>query len=86
MDAGRPGQLGQHSNFENCANNRACAEKAVVEYAARFGRDCNGDGKIDCEDFAILHKTGPERCNVSQVRSLFYWKAFQNTQCAVSSK
>lgn len=54
-DAGRLG-----NDYVSCALNPQCAEATVKAYMDKFRRDCNNDGKIDCEDYAIIHKFGPQ--------------------------
>lgn len=36
--------------------NKNCAEAAVRGYMAKWASDCNGDGKVDCLDYAAIHK------------------------------
>lgn len=54
-DAGRLG-----SDYATCALNPQCAEATVKAYMDKFARDCNNDGVIDCEDYAVIHKHGPQ--------------------------
>ena len=46
----------------------------------RYAFDCNGDGNIDCIDYAVIHKLGPERCKAesSLLYISEYWENFQN--------
>ncbi|XP_055856065.1 DNA ligase 1-like [Episyrphus balteatus] len=48
--------------FQNCATDPFCATKTVQNYMAKFRQDCNRDGKIDCYDFAAIHKLGGYGC------------------------
>ena len=41
-----------------CANDKGCAERTVQGYMNKWQTDCNGDGLIDCSDFAAIHKLG----------------------------
>ena len=52
-DGGQPG-----GDYATCANNKGCAQQAVQGYMNKWERDCNGDGLIDCTDFAAIHKLG----------------------------
>ncbi|XP_018332491.1 invertebrate-type lysozyme 3 [Agrilus planipennis] len=48
--------------YANCANDPYCAALAVQGYMSKYQQDCNGDGKIDCDDFAAIHKIGGYGC------------------------
>lgn len=50
------------SAFTDCVNDPYCAANTIQNYMYKNGQDCNGDGKIDCLDFAALHKLGNLRC------------------------
>lgn len=60
-DAGKPGYTGFSNDFENCLVERNCAEATVRGYMAKWAADCNGDGRIDCLDYAAIHKVSA-RC------------------------
>lgn len=47
------------SAFYNCATNIICGMASVIKYMERYQIDSNGDGKIDCDDFALIHLYGP---------------------------
>ncbi|XP_050535045.1 uncharacterized protein LOC126902066 [Daktulosphaira vitifoliae] len=61
-DAGKPVQYGDNPNneqaFVKCANDLVCAKQSVLAYTSRFSQDCNGDGLIDCWDYALIHRYG----------------------------
>ncbi|KAB0794164.1 hypothetical protein PPYR_13784 [Photinus pyralis] len=48
--------------YASCANDPYCAASAVQQYMYKFYQDCNGDGKVDCDDFAAIHKLGGYGC------------------------
>ncbi|KAF4526484.1 hypothetical protein B566_EDAN013771 [Ephemera danica] len=48
--------------WEDCALDYECATGIVTRYMRKFGRDCNGDGVTDCDDFAALHFNGGYTC------------------------
>jgi Destabilase len=50
------------SAYANCVNEPYCAAKTIQGYMRRFGSDCNGDGIIDCRDYAAIHKHGGYGC------------------------
>lgn len=51
------------SAYANCANDPYCAAQAVQGYMAKYGQDCNGDGQVNCLDYAHLHRFGGYGCN-----------------------
>ncbi|XP_055856062.1 uncharacterized protein LOC129919233 [Episyrphus balteatus] len=48
--------------FENCVFDPICASQSVQNYMQIFQQDCNQDGKIDCYDYATIHKLGGYGC------------------------
>ncbi|KAF5269310.1 hypothetical protein FQR65_LT02611 [Abscondita terminalis] len=50
-------------SFVKCATNFYCSVITMQEYMKKFKRDCNGDGKIDCDDFVAIHKLGFANCS-----------------------
>ncbi len=73
-DGGKPG-----GDYVNCATDRYCSERAVEGYMQKWKNDCNGDGVLDCTDFAIIHKTGPYSCNTStHIYETNYWRLFES--------
>lgn len=77
-DAGRPGK-----DFISCALNLVCAEDTIQGYMRKWTRDCNGDGIVDCDDFAAIHKLGPNQCRSDSVTSTPYWREFEKCDSAV---
>lgn len=51
------------SAYENCVNEPYCAAKSIQGYMKKYGQDCNGDGVIDCYDYAAIHKHGGYGCS-----------------------
>ncbi|XP_031343568.1 lysozyme 1-like isoform X2 [Photinus pyralis] len=49
-------------SFLKCANDFYCSYFAIQKYMEKNTRDCNGDSKIDCDDFVAIHKLGRENC------------------------
>lgn len=78
-DAGKPG-----GDYVKCALNRECAEAAVQGYMKKWTRDCNGDGVVDCDDYAAIHKLGPHMCREDSVTSTPYWSAYET--CSARSR
>ncbi|XP_055856064.1 uncharacterized protein LOC129919234 [Episyrphus balteatus] len=48
--------------FVNCVSDPYCATRSVQKYMRTYKQDCNGDGKIDCYDFASIHVLGGRGC------------------------
>ncbi|XP_011696004.1 PREDICTED: lysozyme-like [Wasmannia auropunctata] len=67
IDAGRPTLNNEpYSNmnaYDRCANDPYCAANVVQAFMAKFGRDCTGDGVVDCEDYLRIHRLGANGCS-----------------------
>ncbi|XP_015186257.1 PREDICTED: lysozyme-like [Polistes dominula] len=66
VDAGKP-TLNNEANtnegaYPNCVNDAFCAGNAVESYMKKFGRDCNGDGIVNCDDYIRIHRYGKNGC------------------------
>ncbi|KAF8770595.1 lysozyme-like [Argiope bruennichi] len=69
---------GAHGDdFEKCVSYRPCAEASIRGYMRKWASDCNGDNRVDCYDFARIHKTGGPSCNSSWVLNTDYWMRFE---------
>lgn len=80
-EAGKPGNRADLSNLENfqmCLTNRQCADDAVRGYMAKWRKDCNEDGIVDCNDFAALHIAGPNSCNAQWFLDSQYYSDFRS--------
>lgn len=42
----------------------------------KYTRDCNGDGFITCEDYAAIHRRGPQACSNRDLFKDHYWNKF----------
>ncbi|XP_063904776.1 lysozyme 1-like [Zophobas morio] len=49
------------SAFTHCTN-LYCSIKTVQMFMTKHERDCNGDGIINCDDFAAIHQLGWKDC------------------------
>ncbi|KAK8749176.1 hypothetical protein OTU49_015717 [Cherax quadricarinatus] len=86
LDADRPvikgDKPGSKDSFNNCMLDLVCSAQTVERYMKKFtsGRrrlngDCNGNGKIDCDDFFRIHRLGAFNCeNPSILNSTAYKK------------
>jgi len=70
QDAGSCG-----SSFQNCANDFACAGKILRSYYNAFSKDCNGDRRVTCDDYAMMHKNGGYNCGAN-LDSTPYWRQY----------
>ncbi|VEN58094.1 unnamed protein product [Callosobruchus maculatus] len=65
-DAGKPTVNGESPDgataYTNCVSDKSCAGSAVKAYMAKYKKDCNGDGVIDCDDFILIHLFGGDAC------------------------
>lgn len=55
-DAGKPGDAGFANDFEQCLVKKSCSEATIRGYMKKYANDCNGDGHVDCLDYAAIHK------------------------------
>ncbi|XP_075211177.1 lysozyme-like [Lycorma delicatula] len=66
LDAAKPiiGTDDPNSNesYVDCTTNLKCAKTTVRNYVTKYSKDCNGDGVIDCYDYAKIHLLGPNSC------------------------
>ncbi|XP_075210755.1 uncharacterized protein LOC142318105 [Lycorma delicatula] len=51
-----------NSSFVACANDLECSERTVRAYMSKYQFDCNGDGVVNCSDYAAIHINGPYAC------------------------
>ncbi|RZF38433.1 hypothetical protein LSTR_LSTR011923 [Laodelphax striatellus] len=81
-DAGKPTILNDDPNadgaYSRCTNDPVCAGKAVTNYMNKFAQDCNGDGVVNCYDYAALHRHGGYGCR--QALDAQYNEKFTNCQ------
>ncbi|XP_034182671.1 lysozyme [Osmia lignaria lignaria] len=64
-DAGKPTLTDSSSDngYLQCVSEPYCAARTVQGYMDKFSQDCNGDGKIDCDDFLRIHRLGGYGCS-----------------------
>lgn len=69
VDGGKLSDGGSdESAWRGCSLDPKCAADTIQNYMLRYRKDCNHDGKIDCYDYAAIHKLGGFGCegNVGQ--------------------
>ncbi|XP_064117369.1 invertebrate-type lysozyme-like [Macrobrachium nipponense] len=84
LDAGSPSILDvtkpTFEDFKDCANDFSCAATIVRNYLQKLiiskKVDCNGDGEINCIDFALTHKLGGYNCHQKDDRPTKYYGRF----------
>ncbi|KAK7060661.1 hypothetical protein SK128_018826, partial [Halocaridina rubra] len=47
--------------------------------------DCNEDGKVDCRDFAQMHRLGGYGCRDPAIRTTPFYESFENCFNVVSA-
>jgi len=62
-DPDRPGGA-----FEDCTFHYECAVRIMKGYFAKYGRDCNGDGITNCDDYGLIHANGGFICDLNLTR------------------
>ncbi|CAH1377255.1 lysozyme 2-like isoform X1 [Tenebrio molitor] len=55
----------------NCTVDTYCSILTVQKYMHNFQQDCNNDGKIDCDDFAAIHKLGGYGCKMPELPEVY---------------
>merc|ERR1712012_885626 len=60
-------------------------DNPIRSYINRFGKDCNGDQLVTCEDYVMIHKNGGWNCGKSLVGSNF-WNIYQTCKDVVISR
>ncbi|KAK9887982.1 hypothetical protein WA026_000273 [Henosepilachna vigintioctopunctata] len=63
--------------YARCASDIYCSALAVQGYMQKFQQDCNGDKRIDCDDFALIHKYGGYGCIGQSLPGVFGQRYFQ---------
>ena len=48
--------------YARCTTNKECAERTLQNYMLRYAKDCDGNGRYSCYDFAALHRVGADSC------------------------
>jgi len=72
-----PGDSPSNPNaFPNCAKEFSCAKKTVTNYMTRYAKDCDGNGVIDCLDYAMIHVLGPFGCTSDTLFSSSFGQEF----------
>ncbi|KAK7868956.1 hypothetical protein R5R35_002589 [Gryllus longicercus] len=50
--------------YADCAQVYKCASLIVTQYMNKLAKDCNGDGRVNCDDFAMSHHNGGYSCHL----------------------
>ncbi|XP_067011434.2 lysozyme [Anabrus simplex] len=77
IDAGSPNILWDPNNrpeeaYHRCATDNFCAAATVRSYLTKFAQDCDGDGIVNCNDYAKIHYMGGYHCQAPIDNLLYY--------------
>jgi len=79
VDAGRCVIKGDNINDEQswkrCAKDIVCAANTIRSYINRFGKDCNGDSLVTCDDYTMIHKNGGWNCG-NNLQGTDFWNIY----------
>ncbi|KAK0401326.1 hypothetical protein QR680_015718 [Steinernema hermaphroditum] len=76
-DCGTPGRNGNEpveNAWKRCAADKACSEKCVNAFVAKYSKNCPNKGA--CEKMARLHDGGPTGCSKPATND--YWNKVKN--------
>lgn len=78
-DAGKPTKPGlpETNDYVDCATDMKCAADTVKAYMTKLAKDCNGDGVINCVDYAMMHKFGGYFCEKELLENQEYFDKIQ---------
>ncbi len=65
-------------DYEECMNDIECSIETVNNYMKKWGRDCDGDGRISCDDYAKIHKAGSYECNSTWISDTPFWSKYKD--------
>jgi hypothetical protein len=74
VDGGRCTEGGA-SDWKSCALDIKCSAKTLRSYYNAFAQDCNGDGLVTCDDYAMIHKNGAYSCS-NNIQGTDFWKIY----------
>ncbi|KDR20128.1 lysozyme-like [Zootermopsis nevadensis] len=84
-DAGRHVLPDDHPNpkeaYETCVQDYDCATNTVTGYMEKYGRDCNGDGVTNCDDYVMIHYNGGGSCE-KPITDKLYKKRYNSCRAA----
>ncbi|XP_066584156.1 lysozyme-like [Prorops nasuta] len=64
-DSGKPylnNEATGNEDYARCVSDPFCSSRSVQGYMAKYAKDCNGDGKVDCDDYVRIHRLGSYGC------------------------
>merc|ERR1712141_183470 len=83
IDGGRCTEGGA-TDWKSCALDIKCAAKTLRSYYNALAQDCNGDGLVTCDDYAMMHKNGAYSCS-NNVQNSDFWKIYSKCRDFVIS-
>jgi len=79
VDGGRCVIKGDNPNdgqsWKRCAKDLVCAANTIRSYINRFGKDCNGDSLVTCDDYTMIHKNGGWNCG-NNLQGTDFWNIY----------
>ncbi|EEB11660.1 conserved hypothetical protein [Pediculus humanus corporis] len=86
-DSGSPVLYGDHPSrkgaYKTCVNDPYCAATTLKQYIFKYAQDCNGNGYLDCDDYARIHYLGGRQCSLP-IYHYGYYKVFRYCQISVN--
>merc|ERR1711937_324739 len=71
--------------WKRCALDLVCSANTIRSYINRFGKDCDGDQLVTCEDYVMIHKNGGWNCGKSLAGTKF-WQVYKTCKNVVISR
>ncbi|CAM1322023.1 Uncharacterised protein g7965 [Pycnogonum litorale] len=80
-DSGKPVIDSDHPSapqaFIRCLEDFQCSSRTIIGYMNKWARDCDGDDRITCDDYARIHKAGPFGCRGKWSVQTQYWSKYR---------
>ena len=77
--------LGAFSAYQKCSMDVKCASRIIRSYMTAFAQDCNGDGLVTCDDYAMIHKSGGWSCT-NNIQSTEYWQIYSDCKSLINQR
>merc|ERR1712062_811570 len=89
IDSGRCVLEGDDPNSDQsllrCTNDLKCSSRIVRSHSNAFAQDCNGDGLVTCDDYAMMHRNGGYECS-NPLAGTDYWQIYEECKEMVISQ
>ena len=77
--------LNLFSAYLRCTTDLKCASRIVRSHSNAFAQDCNGDGLVTCDDYAMMHRNGGYQCS-NPLTNTDYWKIYNECKVMITSR